>query len=775
MKHTTRLLIALLCLLLYCLPYRIYAQCKIDYSNYKLVFEENFDNITDINQLTNHWMFHHDDPGWGWGDVHNDDGSYQSYGEYYDQGQVSVIPEQGILRLTADRVPATPVWSTYINAYRYPVYRSGMIQLRRDVTGYPFDGCNGSGGFTYGMFEIRMKIPKGATFPAFWLIGPTQFNVYEGKFGERQYGVGYDDEWTTDPTTGQHPGQSQWMNKLNWDDLGDNFHTYTGVWTPHKITFFFDGREICTFTGPTVDALQWYGGWCEANSIIVSMQMPGWSNVTNCHLDVDYIRVYKPIGNNYGLSYKSSSETMHHDAFDGISPAPQTVSSGANAIATNPYNANEVFYRGSNNYLFQAKNNGGSWQVTRMEFNDGPASPAAGDVRYLPQHDKVLYVGANNRINLFGRSTVEPCGFYHWYLRDDWWNGSYDEVAAQSGALQTAPNGDIFFKGTDSKMHRYYFSGGAWHHQVFTHPNSASLVGGDIVVDPATYNIMYRGADNRLQCFWKDAYGNYNQAWIDANWSTTAYTVKSTPGSMVWAPYLNGVLYIGADNTIHLYSWNTTWSHIWLPYSYNNPGLGYAGGDYALNSIDWDDHYKRVYYTGFDGRVQLFGMSGSSWWHGWSDDYWNTDEYSSFNSTQSSSLSASVKLGYDGPERSIFYTRKDNHLAYFKYEHCEVLNPPSGAWRNLNRMANTAGNTPAQMNEAIELYPNPVQATLHIKGLTADAPHDITILDMTGRTVLQQTVAGPGPGIDVSALAPGAYVLQISNDAGTSHHRFIKE
>jgi hypothetical protein len=173
------------------------AQCKIDYSNYQVVFEEDFDNITSITQLENRWMFAHDDPGWGWGG-HD--------GEYYRREQVSILEDEGILRLTADRLeePAY-VWSDWLQDTRRPNYVSGMLQLRRDVSGAPFDGCNGFGGFIYGMFEIRMKIPKGVTYPAFWLIGPTQLNVYEGGFDPRYYGVGYDDEWEIDPNTGGHP------------------------------------------------------------------------------------------------------------------------------------------------------------------------------------------------------------------------------------------------------------------------------------------------------------------------------------------------------------------------------------------------------------------------------------------------------------------------------------------------------------------------------------------------------------------------------------------
>jgi hypothetical protein len=98
------------------------------------------------------------------------------------------------------------------------------------------------------------------------------------------------------------------------------------------------------------------------------------------------------------------------------------------------------------------------------------------------------------------------------------------------GSLQASPNGEIFFKGIDNKMHWYYFDNGQWNHQLLNHPNnSMSDVSGDIVIDPATNNIFYRGHDNRLQTFWKDLSGNYNHAWVDGNWSTSSYLVKNNP------------------------------------------------------------------------------------------------------------------------------------------------------------------------------------------------------------------------------------------------------
>lgn len=139
MKYTT-----LLSVILLTLSFNVHSQCRINYGFYDLVFEENFDNITNINQLSNVWQFHHDDPGWGWGDNYNSETNTTTFGEYYDQSSVSIQPG-GILRLSAEKVPggSTPIWSDWYSAYRYPKYKSGMIQLKKNLfTDTRFDGTN---------------------------------------------------------------------------------------------------------------------------------------------------------------------------------------------------------------------------------------------------------------------------------------------------------------------------------------------------------------------------------------------------------------------------------------------------------------------------------------------------------------------------------------------------------------------------------------------------------------------------------------------------------
>lgn len=119
----------------------------------------------------------------------------------------------------------------------------------------------------------------------------------------------------------------------------------------------------------------------------------------------------------------------------------------------------------------------------------------------------MIYAGENNRINLFGISTIEPSGFYHWYLTSNWscpWCVTNDKVSTNPGCIQVAENGEVFFIGLDNKLHWYRSNGYSWFHSIMPHPDMGnSRVSGNIVVEPDTNNVFYRGYDGRLQVFYK--------------------------------------------------------------------------------------------------------------------------------------------------------------------------------------------------------------------------------------------------------------------------------
>lgn len=741
------------------------SQCRILYNNYDLVLQEEFGNETTLATLSQRWQFVHDDPGWGWGDYVDPQTGVRTYGEYYSSSQLSI--QNGCLRLTADRLKTPPpIWSNWLGTNRYPNYRSGMIQLRPDLTGAPYDIVGGISGFAYGMFEARVKLPSSACFPAFWLIragAPTEIDIFE--FGDDNRMISNNViDWSL-PAADR--GCQAVYSKSTGATLPDDFHTISCVWTPTRVTFFFDGRET-----RTVDYSQKHTYGHTPLAIILNLAMNPWHSATSTYMDIDYVRVYKPKQNNYNLQYKNSAESIAHDVFTNATGTLTNVHPDANSIATNPNNANEVFYRGTDNYIYQALRSGGVWNVKKLLYNDGAPVLAAGDVRYLPQHDMVLYVGQNNRINLFGRSTSTGTGFYHWYLTSNWgcyWCVTDDYIYPAQGSLQTTPNGEVFYRGLDNKMHRYYYAGGNWNHQILVNSATSELVKGDIVVDPngGTNNVFYKGNDDRLQTFYKSG-GVYAHGWIDDNWGSSAYLVNNKPGSMVWSVYLNGVLYNGADNKLHLYYWNTNWYHQLIPYSYNAPTLGYPGADFLNGSIEWNNNDRALWYVGYDGRMQAFvkDMATGNWLHYWIDDFWNTSLYHSFNSGQTGKY-ASCRLGPDG---SMFYTRADGHPGYFKYEPCENLNPPCNDFANprvlLKKEEALEDVSVASSGLQMYVFPNPASEYISVLTNQPGIGWQMDMYDLTGKVVLSRQVR-MGEEVDVRSLARGVYTVRLSG-SGTS-------
>lgn len=72
----------------------------------------------------------------------------------------------------------------------------------------------------------------------------------------------------------------------------------------------------------------------------------------------------------------------------------------------------------------------------------------------------------------------------------------------------------------------------------------------------------------------------------------------------------------------------------------------------------------------------------------------------------------------------------------------------------------------------IEIYPNPSHGDVTVR---VGAPATLTIIDITGRTVLPPTSVSSTSIIPHSALPPGVYLLRITADSGTVVRRLVKK
>jgi hypothetical protein len=69
----------------------------------------------------------------------------------------------------------------------------------------------------------------------------------------------------------------------------------------------------------------------------------------------------------------------------------------------------------------------------------------------------------------------------------------------------------------------------------------------------------------------------------------------------------------------------------------------------------------------------------------------------------------------------------------------------------------------------LKIYPNPVETTLYIAGLTSSSI--VSIYSITGALVLQQVVTET---IDVSSLDKGMYFVKIESEGEKIVQKFIK-
>lgn len=76
-------------------------------------------------------------------------------------------------------------------------------------------------------------------------------------------------------------------------------------------------------------------------------------------------------------------------------------------------------------------------------------------------------------------------------------------------------------------------------------------------------------------------------------------------------------------------------------------------------------------------------------------------------------------------------------------------------------------------NSAIQISPNPVTDVLKIE-MTENAIYTVKIIDITGKTVLEQTINREG-NIDVNTLNEGLYILNLNDGTKTGNKIFIKK
>jgi Glycosyl hydrolases family 16 len=152
-------------------------------------------------------------------------------------------------------------------------------------------------GFTYGLFEIRCKLPRSGQgiMPAFWIHSPgTEIDIIDNTtdIPHRRWQLGVLDWVKRNKECGADSAPADcWTRGLrkfkHGRSLASKFNTYSMVWTPEEVTFYLNEKEVFTVPADEIGTHE------ETARIILNVATRGNDNFAKGEMVVDYVRVWK--------------------------------------------------------------------------------------------------------------------------------------------------------------------------------------------------------------------------------------------------------------------------------------------------------------------------------------------------------------------------------------------------------------------------------------------------------------------------------------------------
>ena len=160
--------------------------------------------------------------------------------------------------------------------------------------------------WTYGRIEVRAKLPKGrGTWPAIWTLGTNIREAGWPRCGEIDImeHVGFDPgriHANIHTTAYNHVQGTNKGSSITVSRPDEEFHVYSGTWTPDRIDFFVDGQRYFTFLkAPGGDAIWPFD---KPQYLILNLAIGGsWGGQQGiddaafpARYVIDFVRVYRP-------------------------------------------------------------------------------------------------------------------------------------------------------------------------------------------------------------------------------------------------------------------------------------------------------------------------------------------------------------------------------------------------------------------------------------------------------------------------------------------------
>lgn len=687
----------------------------------------------------------------------------------------------GILRLRVAKASA-PVLVPDASPVQYRNFTGSRLWLNVavDALAGPCDWLlkDWRRGIQFGAIEIRCKLPQTpGAYPTFWLAGPdTELDLIDSGINDGVHsastnwssgvlnwrlrntnfhrGLWADDTLAIHRSV-YHPRLEDWTSggqelkdtKNGSEGLGQHFNIYTIVWTPTYVTMFLNGREQYTVPNTVIQTdfttteshppaectpdphyqhlAHLPGGYRSTATLELSLGATGDTTTPSVltgedFMEVDYVRIYKPKPgadpNNYYIHPQEyrNYEVRSTSKCESVSPSP-------GALAVNRHNADELFFRGTDDALYRAVRFPSNapddqWRSAAVDDQQGanPGWLVKGDVIFNTHYGSIHYLGADGKLHqyAYAQNQTQTGAYYH-----SWVDANPPAGALPLGtprSVVSADNGDLYYIGQDHQVHTYHLAAGTWVHAVLPYAyTSSTLAMGDLTVleGQAAQYIYYKGMNQQAQLLYYQCIGvvssspvlvasqfsignpkPYATPPLYYTWAhetldgplASATPVAAAPGSMTVTAAAN-VFFIGVDGNLHRYYRSHSWVHEQLATT-SAPAVtdaarppvpavsSWASKPHPQGTIAYDAQANQVVYIGLDGRLQSLHTNTASpdvagaWANRWVDDYFNTARLigvpPATPGTAYNATSPVVALTA-GPNGAIYYRGLSNHIHYF--------------------------------------------------------------------------------------------------------------
>ncbi len=723
-----------------------FGQCRLDYSNYELVWGDEFDYPTDaVSQLQAKWF-----PHYVWQSPTNNIINENDCDRYFWDPETNLslwrdAGGNGYLNIGARKLPVPQT----INGVSYK-YSSSIIQSRYD------DDCAGGYepiGFQYGIFEIRCKVsPTQSGLSAFWLAGKGyEIDVFETwrdwnrsrKFFSSTHGTAAN-------------GKTVCSTFYDWlfADPADEFHTYTVAWTTERLTFFVDGHEYRTDLARDHSYPNDPGNCISEKLGIIASVHPHCYDANNPKTDgrmdpmvIDYIRVYRP--KNYPRPVPAAYQFPPFKTTTGFSTYNVNSLAGMTAdlsplfsgIAACQVSSGEHMYFTTAGGEIRGVENSPHSVMNWADRGVVAKNAARGTDLAIDSVDKVLfYKGVDNDL---------------WCVRLD---GSAETSAALDAAkryandvapntrLAIAPglNPRVYYKSIGNKLSYYERVQGA---PAFWNKHTTAVdVTGELAANPSGTGVYFKAPDGEVWAYYIDNGAARVMSLDERNeYPNDVYQDVAAAG--------NRVFYLDNANTICYFEW----SEPLQKWTKHRSTVSNAKRSLVATAPD------TCYYISTDNDVYMAQLGSGGMTTG------------KLNVLRSDKSVLGGLMAGPGRDRRLYYIDNNNDLRFYEWGGCEVTEftcgPNGGTGFGLG--GSPSRTYASDKNSGIAIFPNPATYKLMVTSQYSYIS-GVVLYSMDGREVFRGMYPGTNKVVlDGLNLPAGSYYVKVLHDAGQVVEKII--